>query len=203
MTQELANPPSLWNWAEELLTLPKVISARFRKPDHFESFGNERPALVLPGMFSGDQSTALLRASLDQAGFASSGTHQRANVIVSEQLVIEVGDLLKELVDRADKKALLIGWSLGGLIARVLAHRMPEQVEVLVTMGSPFSGNRRSKNAWRYYEWHHGHSVDAPPFPEDISEKPSVRTLAIWSKRDGNCSSRICRWDKRPIGPTY
>lgn len=79
----------------------------------------------------------------------------------------------------------MIGWSLGGLYARVLAHRVPQHIAMVVTVASPFSGDRHANNAWRVYEAINDHTVDAPPFAEDWSAKPPVTTLAVWSGIDG------------------
>jgi pimeloyl-ACP methyl ester carboxylesterase len=79
---------------------------------------------------------------------------------------------------------LLVGWSLGGVFARELAHAMPDQVRAVVTLGSPFSGDPRLNNVWRLYERVAGHKVDQPPIPR-ITAKPPVPALAIWSPRDG------------------
>ena len=80
---------------------------------------------------------------------------------------------------------MLIGWSLGGLYARVLAQRMPHETELVMTIASPFSGDRRANRAWRLYELINDHRVDAPPFAEDPATKPGVRTIAVWSAVDG------------------
>ncbi|MDE2403850.1 MAG: alpha/beta hydrolase [Sphingomonadales bacterium] len=84
----------------------------------------------------------------------------------------------------------LVGWSLGGLFAREIAKRIPRSVGRVITMGTPFSGDRRSNNAWRAYQLVTGHSVDAPPIPGNFAEKPPVPTVAIWSPRDGIVSPR-------------
>ena len=70
---------------------------------------------------------------------------------------------------------------------------LTELVEKVVTMGSPFSGDPRSNNVWRLYEWIAGHPVDAPPIDTDLAEKPPVPTLALWSRRDGIVSVRSAR----------
>ena len=54
-----------------------------------------------------------------------------------------------------------------------------------MTLGTPFSGDRRANNAWRLYEAMNDHKVDNPPLSDDPREKPSVRTIAIWSPHDG------------------
>lgn len=94
------------------------------------------------------------------------------------------------LYRRYDEPVFLVGWSLGGLFARELAKRHPDQVEKVITMGSPFSGNPRANNAWRIYQFITGHSVDAPPVAGDTAAKPPVPTVALWSPKDGIISPR-------------
>ena len=79
----------------------------------------------------------------------------------------------------------LIGWSLGGLFAREVAKHRPDLVRLVITLGSPFSGDPRANNAWRIYEWLNDHSVESPPIGGDLALKPPVRTVAIWSPIDG------------------
>ncbi|MBS0502301.1 MAG: alpha/beta fold hydrolase, partial [Proteobacteria bacterium] len=84
------------------------------------------------------------------------------------------------------KPVAMVGWSLGGLIAREYAKRAPDLVDKVVTLGSPISGNpRQNNNVWRIYELVARHPVDAPPVACVLDEKPPVETIAIWSRRDG------------------
>ncbi|QUL39341.1 alpha/beta hydrolase [Erythrobacter sp. JK5] len=146
-------------------------------------------------MLSGDRATAFLRATLQQAGFDPSGWEEPFNVTVSADTVARVEQRLSDIASLADQKVIVLGWSLGGMYARLLAHRRPECVAMVITLGSPFSGNRRANHAWRMYERLNHHKVDAPPFPEDISAKPPVRTLAFWSPRDGIVAAECARGD--------
>lgn len=89
-----------------------------------------------------------------------------------------------------DRPVALVGWSLGGLFAREIACRQPHAVSRVITMGTPFSGNRRANNAWRAYQLVTGHPVDQPPVACDFSAKPPVPTIALWSPRDGVIAPR-------------
>jgi len=91
---------------------------------------------------------------------------------------------------RYGRKVVLVGWSLGGIFARELAKCHPDVVAKVITMGSPFSGDPHANNAWRIYHLVTGHSVAAPPVGKDISAKPPVPTVALWSPRDGIVSPR-------------
>jgi pimeloyl-ACP methyl ester carboxylesterase len=88
---------------------------------------------------------------------------------------------------------LLLGWSLGGLFAREIAHRHPEKIRAVVTLCSPFSGDLKTNtNVREFYEWVAGHDVNEPPFPVSTG-KPPVPTLAFWSRRDGIVAPRAAR----------
>ena len=87
----------------------------------------------------------------------------------------------------------LVGWSLGGLYAREVAKRVPHAVRLVVTMGTPFSGDLHANNAWRAYHWITGQDVAEPPVPGDYAAKPPVPTIALWSARDGIVSPRAAR----------
>ena len=99
------------------------------------------------------------------------------------------------LARREHRPVVLVGWSLGGLFAREIARRQPENVAKVITMGTPFSGDPRNNNAWRAYQVITGHAVDAPPIPCDFATKPPVPTVALWSPRDGVIHPRsACGW---------
>ncbi len=192
-----AKPPPLTLWMSELLAVPKVLASPLRKPSPVEPFGNSRPVMVLPGMLSGDRSTSLLRATLNAAGFEAHGWGQSFNAKVTRERIAEVEARLADIADKSGQPVILIGWSLGGMFTRLLAHRVPEHISLAVTLGSPFSGNPRANNAWRMYELINDHAVDTPPFDQDIAAKPPMRSIAIWSTRDGviapECASGTAR----------
>ncbi|MBX9664313.1 alpha/beta fold hydrolase [Novosphingobium sp.] len=177
--------PPRWRWALEFLALPQIQTAPFRRPVVVPPFGRGQPVIVVPGLLSNDRSTALLRNSLRTAGFVVEGWGQGLNTGARPAQIARLEAQLCDLAARTGKPVVLIGWSLGGLFARVLAQRHPDACRLVITLGSPFSGDRRANNAWRVYEALNDHTVDEPPFPEDPGVKPPVRTIAVWSRRDG------------------
>lgn len=189
----LAQAPPRWRWALEFLALPKIHAAPLRAPVVVPPFGRGRPVIVIPGMLSSDRATALLRHSLEKAGFVVEGWGQGMNTGARPAEIARLEARLCDLAARSGEPVVLIGWSLGGLYARVLAQRHPQACRLVMTLGSPFSGDRRANNAWRVYEALNDHTVDAPPFVEDPGEKPPVRTVALWSRRDGIVAPHCAR----------
>lgn len=145
--------------------------------------GEGRPVMVLPGFMASDNTTARLRRSLAGAGFAVQGWGLGRNLGVNADMLEAIERRVAAM--SSDRPVTLIGWSLGGLIAREYAKLAPDRVCRVITMGSPFSGDPRANNAWRMYERIAGHPVDCPPVQCMLSQKPPMPTIACWSARDG------------------
>jgi len=162
----------------------------------FGRLGERGPAegaklMVVPGFVANDRTTLGLQRALAAAGYRVTGWGMGLNKGVK-------ADSLEKLAERVEAfgkggKIILVGWSLGGVLARELAKRRPDLVEKVITLGAPFSGDPRGNNVWRLYEWIAGHRVDKPPIDAVLAEKPPVPTLALWSRRDGIVSVACAR----------
>lgn len=158
-------------------------SAAFASAVQIDVAGDGRQVMVLPGFMASDQTTSRLRRSLQNAGFEAHGWGLGRNKGIKADIFERLDERVEAL--GSDASLTLVGWSLGGLIAREYAKYAPHRVAKVVTLGSPFSGDPRSNNAWRIYEFVAGHKVDAPPINVTLSEKPPVSTCAFWSSNDG------------------
>jgi pimeloyl-ACP methyl ester carboxylesterase len=149
------------------------------------------PAIVLPGFLASDRTTMDMRRALALSGWRAHPWGLGLNTGAKPDTMIALGRRLREIYD--GRPVLLIGWSLGGMFARELAHAYPGLVRGVVTLCSPFSGDLKTNtNVREFYEWFAGHDVYEPPFP--VSDgKPPVPTLAFWSRRDGICAPRAAR----------
>jgi pimeloyl-ACP methyl ester carboxylesterase len=81
-------------------------------------------------------------------------------------------------------KVSLVGWSMGGVYARLLAHLFPEKVRQVITLGSPFGASTHSTSAvpprvepLRQMSAHDMRLLIAEPLP-------GVPGSAIFSKTD-------------------
>lgn len=153
--------------------------------------GDGGDIVVLPGFMASDVTTARLRRSLNAAGYRAYGWGSGRNYGIQKDIFDRIDARLDAL--RLDRPVTLIGWSLGGIIAREYAKHAPHRVKRVVTLGTPFSGDPRANNAWRLYEFVAGYKVDAPPIDAVLEEKPPMQTLAFWSRRDGVVAPRSAR----------
>jgi alpha-beta hydrolase superfamily lysophospholipase len=168
----------------EILLFPSTrVRAAFAPAIPVGVKGAGRPVMVIPGFMASDRTTARLRKSLNQAGFACHGWGMGRNLGIQPDIFEQMDQRLSEI--DATAPITLIGWSLGGLIAREYAKYAPDRVAKVITLGAPFSSGPRANNGWRLYEMVAGHKVDAPPLNVSLQSKPSVQTIAIWSSRDG------------------
>ncbi len=145
-------PPGYRRLTEALSLAPRILNSF----GHLGPRGpvDGPPALVIPGFVATDRTTMELRRAFAAAGWRthpwSLGLNRGARADTLERLerrLLEIGD---------GEPVLVIGWSLGGLFARELARHRPDLVSAVVTLGSPFSGDVRGNNVWRFYEMGRG-----------------------------------------------
>jgi len=149
------------------------------------------PVLVIPGFFGTDRTTMDLRRALARAGWRAHPWLLGINSGAKKNTLNLLCKRLAELEDR--RKVLVVGWSLGGMFARQLAHKCPDKVRAVITLASPFSGDLKTNtNVREIYERVAGHDVNKPPFPVN-NDKPPVPTLALWGRRDGIVAPNAAR----------
>ena len=147
--------------------------------------GDGHSVLVLPGLMASDTSTRPLRSFLQDRGYVPYGWELGRNY--GPRAGIEEGMTAKltEIAEKSGRKVSVIGWSLGGLYARVLANRLPDIVRQVLTLGTPFSGDPRASNAWRLYEMTSGLSVEDQRWREALKAPIAVPVTSIYSRSDG------------------
>jgi pimeloyl-ACP methyl ester carboxylesterase len=160
--------------------------------------GDGHPVLVLPGLAASDISTRPLRAFLKDRGYAAHGWKLGPNHGPRPGAEARMQERLAELHARYGRKVSLVGWSLGGVFAREMSRRAPEQVRCVITLGSPFAAEPRASNAWRLYEALSGRAVEDWPERERMRHPPPVPSSAIFSRSDGIVAWQGCLEQEGP-----
>ncbi|MEG3087373.1 esterase/lipase family protein [Sphingomonas sp. PB4P5] len=198
-------PPSKMLWAAELPRAALTVLALLRSRALLGAVprGDGRPILLLPGLFNSDRSNVVLRRYLTRLGYRAEGwglgrnTGVRAIGPDAEKLFARIRALHAE----TGQPVTLIGVSLGGIMARLAAQRLPGLVREVITVSSPFAGSPRATNVWRAFELLTGERVDSDVVRARSAEAAAplpVRSTAIWSKSDGLVNGRICRGSGDP-----
>lgn len=182
----------------ELGTLPFASAALMSVPR-----GDGHPVLILPGFLTSDHSTTILRRYLKQIGYDAHtwdlgrNLGPRAVGWEGEKLI----DRLDQVHAKTGRKVTLIGWSLGGVLARQLARRRPDLVRQIITLGSPFTGNPRATNVLAAYEFMTGQRLSDEHTLAQLRESkdaPPVPSTAIFSKADGVVAWQNCLEPEAP-----
>ena len=147
--------------------------------------GDGRAVLLIPGLLASEQRMEWMRRILTAGGYDAYDWGMGRNFGPRADSLEQIDRRVEAIQAQHAGPVTLVGWSLGGLYARKYAKFAPHKVRGVVTMGTPFSGDPRANHAWRLYQLVSGFPVDRPPFPCTREEKPSIPTVALWSKRDG------------------
>lgn len=172
--------------------------------------GDKSAVVIIPGFLGTDMYLMELNAWLRRVGyrpyFSGIGINAECpNLLIQRRLT--------ETIDRARKqtrrKIHLVGHSLGGIIARAVAHQRPQDIASVITLGSPFRGAVAHGNVLRAAEAvrrrileEHGPNVLPAcytghctcDFIESLRrETPlSVSSTAIYTRTDGVVDWRYC-----------
>lgn len=197
-TEEIKRPSPLLALTElqralfELYSLPIAAPLLKSAPQ-----GDGHPVLVLPGFVASDRSTGILRRYLSEQGYEVFGWELGSNL--GPRAIGRNGEHLIERLlavrQETAEKVSLVGWSLGGVMARELAKHRPAWVRQVITLGSPFGGDPRASNVSRLYEEVTGERIDSEDQQIRLAESrkaPPVPSTAIFTKADGIVSWRNC-----------
>jgi hypothetical protein len=148
--------------------------------------GRGEIVVVLPGMGMGDLSTGTLRRFLRRQGFDARGwglgRHRPEVWITLDRLLPR----LEALAAERGAPVALVGWSLGGVVARELARLRPDLVRCVVTLGAPVVGGLRHTaiaGLFRVQGW----DLDDVARRVEAANRTPIRVpvTAVWSRRDG------------------
>jgi pimeloyl-ACP methyl ester carboxylesterase len=132
----LSSHPPLWREARLGLEAAALLRNPILRGERMRD-GRGRPAMLIPGFLAGDASLTLMSDWLRRAGYRPARAGMRANVGCSGAVLERLEGRLEEIVEEQGKRAVLIGQSRGGSLAKALAARRPDLACGLITLGSP------------------------------------------------------------------
>jgi len=187
---EEAGGPRLALFMAEALGFGEPLARALRPPMPVAAATDPRVVMLLPGFGTHPLRMRYMARKLEEAGHVVKRWGLGFNLGPTEDTLDLLEERLQQIHRTYGQPVVLVGWSLGGIFARELAKRAPQQVAKVISMGSPFSGTPYGNNVWRIYHLVTGHRVDSPPIKARLSDKPPVETVALWSPRDGIVSPR-------------
>ncbi|MDO8432245.1 MAG: alpha/beta fold hydrolase [Candidatus Binatus sp.] len=107
---------------------------------------NSKTVMLIPGFMAGDVTLAPMANFCRWLGHRAVFAGIWSNSQCPRESVEHLSSRLARTADRWDSPIVVIGHSLGGIYARELAHRNPQLVERVITLGSPIRWPRDSSN---------------------------------------------------------
>jgi pimeloyl-ACP methyl ester carboxylesterase len=184
----------------QLLLFRELVRRRSAAPEETRHSGSSSGfsasgsvVLVIPGMGVGDWTSRSLRRVLRAHGFDARGWGLGRHRPEVPRTLARLMPRLESLARESRRPVALVGWSLGGLVARELARLRPDLVARVVTLGTPVVGGLRHTaiaGLFRLQGW------DIDEIAELVDAANSVPlavpVTAIWSRRDGIVAWQAC-----------
>ena len=176
---------SLLEWASIYCIYP-LIPKRIK--------GNGKPVLLIPPYLGDDSSTAFVRKYLKSLGFATYKWDLGFNMVKSHYIP-RLEEKLHDIYQKHNEKVSIVGWSGGGIFAKIMANRHPDQIEQILTIGSPIWGVMDMKTpVYGLMEFFRGKSLKErnERFLAELEPIPKVPVTCIYTKTDGLVPWKHC-----------
>lgn len=165
--------------------------------------GEGAPVLLIPGFLAGDASLSIMRSWLERMEYDPRTSGIVSNVGCSDRTLDRLDGRLEQIHADTGRRVALIGHSRGGHFAKALAHRRPERVSSVVSLGAgldtPFDISVPTKFAVAAFRELYAATTDRQerrgcftdtcecPFTQDYAGKfpEEIPLTSIYSRGDG------------------
>ncbi|MEE4360654.1 MAG: alpha/beta hydrolase [Pseudomonadales bacterium] len=155
--------------------------------------GDGRPVIVCPGFSADDASTFALRACLRALGHDAVGWGLGRNLGGVPSLIPRLAERVVALAEQAGDRVALVGWSLGGYLAREVARERPHAVRRVVTLGSPILGGPRYTQLAALYRAQGYDLAEIERIVQTRERLPiTVPITVLYSRLDGVVAWQAC-----------
>ncbi|MCZ8156768.1 MAG: hypothetical protein O9264_11645 [Leptospira sp.] len=187
--------PSKIQMAREVMGIVDAAKLVFHLPELLKKpKGNGERIIVLPGFATDDIFMLPLRSYLQNLGYAPEGWglgHNHGDVPVILDLFNEK---IRKIYAETKESIILIGWSLGGYIARESARDNQNIVTKVITLGSPVIGGPKYTSIADIYS--KKQKIDIDQLEKEIDERfenpINIPIYSIYSKEDNVVSWQAC-----------
>jgi pimeloyl-ACP methyl ester carboxylesterase len=170
----------------ELLDGMRLKSSLLNGLPRGDVHGSGHPVMLLPGYGASERAMQMLTKRLTALGYVVRQWGQGKNHGAVHKLMPPLQLRIRQWSLELGEPISLIGWSLGGYIARELARDLPDQIAGVITLGSPVVGGPKyTLTAKRYVKM----GFDLDVIEREIAARDSVPIQCpitlIFSRRDG------------------
>jgi pimeloyl-ACP methyl ester carboxylesterase len=98
--------------------------------------GTGEPVVCIPGFLAGDASLSVMREWLGRMGYDARPAQILYNVDCSDRALDRLDERVARIHLETGRRVALVGHSRGGHFAKALAHRHPDRVSAVVSLGA-------------------------------------------------------------------
>ena len=174
--------------------------------------GDGRPVVLIPGFLAGDWTMRVMHEWLRRIGYEPYRSGIVLNIHHSERVLSGLRGVVAGIAAKSQSRVSIVGHSRGGLLAKVLSQREPENLEQVIGLGAPLAdwtdvaalthravGVVRTANELAY-----GRRLNAEGrFTYDLKLPPAVPTTSIYTKADEVVNFRSCLRPDIPAIPVW
>jgi len=186
--------PTVFRTLYEVNILIDVVkSFAFYSSDDYSKPKNPRTIILLPGFGMNEGSMTILQNRLNQCGHKAMMWGLGRNHGQITPLLNAFHEQLNDIYSKEKCSIDLIGWSLGGYIARETAREKPEMIRQVITLASPSIGGPKYTFCGKFYEWS---GWDLDRIEKSTQQKfdipINVPIVSIYTRTDGVVSWEAC-----------
>jgi hypothetical protein len=185
------------SWAREIMEAARATIATPHYPDDLPR-GQGETVLLIPGFLAGDWTMHPLRDFLKHLDYRVEFAGVALNLGPTKGFLPHLEHVVERLHTESGAPIVVVGQSLGGAFARVLAHRHSDRIGHVVTLASPihFPIATPLESIAKLLAPLHGPDVIA--LREEIEQPPPVPVTALYSQDDGIIDWHCCLQEESP-----
>ena len=194
-------PPQLRGVVWELRVIPELAAMiRHRaRPQRTDAVSVSRDILLIPGFGASDWMMEPLKRYLQSRGHRVQSWGLGRNTGNIPALLPKLRSLIGSLVEEKGHAIDVVGWSLGGYLAREVARDHPQWFRQLITLGSPVVGGPKYTVMADYYR---RKGVDIEALANKVAERAtrplSIPVTVIYTRSDAIVGWQACLDRKTP-----
>lgn len=167
-----------FDWLATFAKLPSLL----RGPK-----GDGRPVLLAPGYLTDEYAMWPLKHFLNHLNYDTYDWGLGRNLGDVDADIVKLGEQVAQLYEELQKPVTLIGWSLGGVVAREVTRLFPDCVAEVITLGTPITGGPKYTAVAKQFA--KLKKLDLDTFEAHVFERNSIGfkqpVTSIFSKTDG------------------
>lgn len=158
--------------------------------------GGGHRVLIIPPLLTSDAMLGGMHAFLRRCGFLTAGWGQGINLGPTPAALAGLRDRVRALHAESGQALSVVGISMGGLMARDLAHDLPDHVHQIITVASPirFPTATTIEPVLRLLQHRFSQDIDIAR----LSRRPPMPSMTLWSSADGIVDGASCRGPGEP-----